>query len=445
MQADSHSPAGLFRTTRTVAFVALLAAAACASSADVLTTAAVAAEGAAAGSSPPPEDLFAFSAGARFVQKPADADYADMAYTPYALIDETAYSDTRAEGGKPATYVLELPEQTEIASIAFDTGGMSNPEKSVKGVTVEVSDASASAGFSTVLDAKLQIDRNDQTFALPSKAVGRWVRLTFTSNYGAENYGMTGFRGYGRRLTNTARVENVSGTYQGASGWGRVRLKQEGTRVVGCFDYRSGLIAAGVEGRLLKGEMIEHEDDGGVSRRSLALFAFAPGNKSLFALSRADASNPEYGYDAFWSAEKISNDIGNCPMIPDWRAKAAGSQLGAELQSAGRARLDGVNFDFNSAVIQPISYALLDQVAELLRAHEDWTIVLEGHTDNIGSDAFNKDLSSRRAAAVRTYLASKGATAGRMSSQGFGFDRPAASNDTQGGRAQNRRVEIVKP
>lgn len=79
-----------------------------------------------------PEDLFAFSAGARFVEKPADADYADMAYTPYALIDETASTDTRAEGSKVATYVLELPEQIEIATIAFDTGGMANPDKSVR-------------------------------------------------------------------------------------------------------------------------------------------------------------------------------------------------------------------------------------------------------------------------------------------------------------------------
>lgn len=88
--------------------------------------AAPAQEGSTAPAAIPAEDLFTFSAGARFVQKPADADYADMAYTPYALIDETPHSDTRAEAGKPAVYVLELPEQTEIAAVGFDTGGPTN-------------------------------------------------------------------------------------------------------------------------------------------------------------------------------------------------------------------------------------------------------------------------------------------------------------------------------
>lgn len=134
---------------------------------------------------------------------------------------------TRAEGEKPAIYVLELPEQTELEGISFDTGGMTNAEKSVKGVTVEVSDTSATAGFSAAFAAELQIDRNDQNFILPQKAVGRWVRLIFTSKYGAENYGVTGFHGYGRRLTDTAHVDNVSGIYEGANGWGTCILSRK--------------------------------------------------------------------------------------------------------------------------------------------------------------------------------------------------------------------------
>ncbi|MCF8295834.1 MAG: OmpA family protein, partial [Bacteroidales bacterium] len=68
---------------------------------------------------------------------------------------------------------------------------------------------------------------------------------------------------------------------------------------------------------------------------------------------------------------------------------------------------------------------------------------IHGHTDNVGGDAFNKDLSERRAAAVKEYLISKGIASERMSNQGFGMSRPVAANDTEEGRARNRRTEFV--
>jgi outer membrane protein OmpA-like peptidoglycan-associated protein len=79
-----------------------------------------------------------------------------------------------------------------------------------------------------------------------------------------------------------------------------------------------------------------------------------------------------------------------------------------------------------------------------LKEHIDWNITLEGHTDNVGGGQFNKDLSARRAAAVKAYLAKAGVPETRLVSAGFGFDKPVASNDTEIGRAENRRVEIVK-
>ena len=67
---------------------------------------------------------------------------------------------------------------------------------------------------------------------------------------------------------------------------------------------------------------------------------------------------------------------------------------------------------------------------------------LNGHTDNVGGQDYNKDLSERRARAVRNYLISKGIDPGMVKSEGFGFSKPVAENDTEDGRAQNRRVEI---
>jgi OOP family OmpA-OmpF porin len=390
------------------------------------------------------DDLFAFGAGARFVQKPSDADYSFMAYTPYNLIDEADNTDWTGAPSPSPVFVLELAERTELSRIGFDSGGMNNDEKAIKGVKVEVSDTSATSGFTTVLTTDVAKAANGQNFPLATKAIGRWVRLTITSNHGGEYVGFTGFRGYGTQLTHEATIANVSGTYEGASGWGAVHLKQEGSHVTGCYEYRDGVLSGGVEGRLLKVEMLEQVDGGGVDKQ-LGLFAFAPDGKYTFGLTRKAAeeqSGP--GYDAFYSATKISDDIGNCPRIAGWRGQAAKSQLSQQLEQTGRARLDGINFDFNSATIQPSSRPLLDQVAGMLKEHGDWKVTLEGHTDNVGGAAFNKTLSMSRAAAVKTYLAGGGVAAERLAAAGFGFDKPVAPNETQAGRAQNRRVEIVK-
>lgn len=85
----------------------------------------------------------------------------------------------------------------------------------------------------------------------------------------------------------------------------------------------------------------------------------------------------------------------------------------------------------------------LDKLALFLAEYPDRTVLIEGHTDNVGSDDQNIDLSNRRAYAVRSYLADRGVQASRLSSAGMGESSPIASNDTDTGRQQNRRVEII--
>lgn len=391
------------------------------------------------------DDLFAFAAGARFVQSPADADFHQMAYSPLNMLDESAITDWRGKAAQPAVFVIELPERAAISRLAFDSAPFLRDGQTLKRVKVEISDTSATAGFATLLETDLKMATREQDFPLATAGEGRWVRLTVESNYGDEYYGLSGFRGYGRQLSQgTAHIENVSGTYRGSSGWGRLHLKQEGSRVVGCYDYREGLIAGGIEGNLLKVEMTEHIN----AERTetwLGLFALAPGSKEIFGLTRRAADTPNQGYSAYYSGVRESDDIGDCPAIPGWRtASAAQSQLAEQLTTERRARLDGINFAFNSAVIEAASKPLLDQVVGMLKDKADWRITLEGHTDNIGGAAFNARLSTERAAAVKAYLIAGGVDGARLESQGFGFDRPVATNDTQAGRAQNRRVEIVR-
>lgn len=105
---------------------------------------------------------------------------------------------------------------------------------------------------------------------------------------------------------------------------------------------------------------------------------------------------------------------------------------------------DKVYFDTNAAVIQERSFALLDAIAKTLADHpEVEQVSVEGHTDNQGKPFKNLSLSKKRAAAVVKYLTDKGVDAKRLKSQGFGQDKPIASNDTEDGQGQNRRVEFV--
>jgi len=107
------------------------------------------------------------------------------------------------------------------------------------------------------------------------------------------------------------------------------------------------------------------------------------------------------------------------------------------------AELPGANFDFNKATLKPECKVKLDEAVALMGKHADLRVSVEGHTDAIGSDAFNQKLSERRADAVVGYLTSKGVAASRLVAKGFGKTRPVADNKTEEGRAKNRRVEII--
>jgi OOP family OmpA-OmpF porin len=111
---------------------------------------------------------------------------------------------------------------------------------------------------------------------------------------------------------------------------------------------------------------------------------------------------------------------------------------GAKLATVGAA-----NFDFDKATIKPSGRDELDGAVKTLRDNPSVHVVVEGHTDSIGSDAYNQRLSERRAKAVRDYLVRQGIDPSRITVRGYGESHPVASNDTAEGRAQNRRAEVI--
>ena len=120
--------------------------------------------------------------------------------------------------------------------------------------------------------------------------------------------------------------------------------------------------------------------------------------------------------------------------------------LEAALETQCRAELPGIFFAFGTADLDQESDRTLSATSQVLTKHADWAVSIEGHTDNIGSDAANQKLSEARAQAVRRALSERyGVAAERLRASGFGKSQPRESNDTLEGRARNRRVEIVRP
>ncbi|OYY81592.1 MAG: hypothetical protein B7Y33_01475 [Hydrogenophilales bacterium 16-62-9] len=106
--------------------------------------------------------------------------------------------------------------------------------------------------------------------------------------------------------------------------------------------------------------------------------------------------------------------------------------------------LEGVNFDYDKATLRQEDLAIIDENAENLKKWGDVDVEIAGHTDNRGNDKYNMHLSQHRAAAVRAYLISKGISADRLTAKGYGESQPVADNNTDEGRAKNRRVELIQ-
>ena len=128
----------------------------------------------------------------------------------------------------------------------------------------------------------------------------------------------------------------------------------------------------------------------------------------------------------------VYDNADQCPDTPK----------GATVDKRGCWVLSGVTFDTSKWEIKSRYYPILNSVVNILQKNPDLKLEIEGHTDNRGAVDYNQRLSENRAKAVMDYLIARGIASNRLSARGYGFDRPAASNATAAGRAENRRVEL---
>ena len=146
-------------------------------------------------------------------------------------------------------------------------------------------------------------------------------------------------------------------------------------------------------------------------------------------------------------------DASGCPLVagaidtdkdgvPDEKDLCAGTPVGAAVNQNGCWIIEGLLFDTNKSIIKPQSKAGLDNVINILKQNPDLKLQIQGHTDSTGSMELNNRLSRERAEAVKDYIMKEGIGDDRLTAIGYGPTKPAASNSTVAGRAQNRRVEL---
>jgi len=376
----------------------------------------------------PEPSLVSFSAGALIVVTPPEYG---GSWSALSIIDERPESGWATPEGvvSPQIIVIGLPEKTVLKTLTFDLGRTDGTGRGAKDILVEMSDTSATADFQKIGQVALKDKVNNQTFPVQAEIAGRWVRLTIQKNHGSTQYvELMDFRASGKQLTRTP-VANVSGTYD--TDYNQFHVLQEGTSLTGCYEYNEGVLTGGIEGRVLKFTWIERD------KRGPAIMVISADGKRLVGMWWHEKAT---GAPGVWNGEKAGDEVGTCPH---WAGGAA-QQLTRDLEESGRARIYGINFDTDSAVIREESKPTLERIVTVLKGKTDWQMTIEGHTDATGAAAHNQTLSEKRAQSVRDFLVAAGIAATRLKPVGLGATKPVGPNDTELGRAQNRRVELVR-
>lgn len=133
----------------------------------------------------------------------------------------------------------------------------------------------------------------------------------------------------------------------------------------------------------------------------------------------------------------------NCPSVAGVAENGGCPEVKAAVKQIFEKALTGIEFETGRDVIKASSNSILDEIATVMKENADYTLLINGHTDNVGAAENNLILSEKRANAVKYYLLGKGIPSGRMIAQGFGDSKPIADNATDAGRSQNRRVEFI--
>ncbi|MBK7702237.1 MAG: OmpA family protein [bacterium] len=322
------------------------------------------------------------------------------------------------------SFVYELPALTTFESFAVPNvlETPSPAQTFFRTVGIDGSEAGRDGPFTQLAGVTLVTHpKKDEMTVIPATAAMpvRWVRVTLGGGINIERertfFEFSEISGYGVQ-EQLPLSSAFSGKWKGPGVV--LELRQDGVRVSGCYDGEGDLEGT-VSGNLLHAT--------GRSRKSgvPSTFVLSTGSDGDIIGVRSTNGAPFrlYRGDA---APDLNTECSERPVAPI----GCGSVI------------HGIRFDFDSATIRPESEEHLDALYDGLRSSAPTAVTVVGYTSSEGSDAYNEDLSRRRAEAVVAAIVARGFEAGELSAQGRGEQHPIADNSTEAGRSLNRRVEV---
>jgi len=395
------------------------------------------------------------------------------------LIDGTASNGWAGQNNGPQSVIIGFKDNglAEIHDVLINPYTKESPATWAKDVEIQVSATYPFRDFRSVGKFTLTNEGKDQVFSLPQPAQARYVKIRFLSNYGGSYMEAGEVQVMGKLLAPATRAPeyvNVAAAARGAriekytsqyddSTWAVVNLLAEDG------DKQWAGKSAGSQEVIIALPEVTPITDVAISNYSkespntwakevevevsstFAYKGFTPvGKMTMPAIGDLHTISLPAPVPAKYVRVFFRSNHGGAYMeaarVRVYRTDAAPAKaLGQQLAETGRAVVREIRFATNSAEILPGSEAVLNEIARVLRDDPRLELIIEGHTDSVGGAPSNLELSRKRAEAVKRWLVDKGSIGEvRLTTVGYGLTRPVADNTSEDGRAQNRRVELVK-
>ena len=382
-----------------------------------------------------PDDLLTLAKGA--ILLPSDHDPT----AGLALTDgdpSSTWSMSTKKNPPPYSFVFELLSPALLTKVGIHgagprPGGVA--DGSAKDVLIEGSADGPETGYVEL--ARFSAAEDGATLAdVTNTTPMRWLRFTVESAQSPD----AAFLYFAEviahgELTVPDDVDRFTGVFQtGRKNF--VELVQADDLILGCFTDNSGLSTGTVTGSVVDGvALLSWRSDQGITGTA---FLTVDSTGALAGVRYRQRSRSVWAGPV--APEGTTTPCSPTPAVTE--TSAPPDPIVTALETEGVARLYGIHFEVDSDVPKPSATGALERLLAALTAAPDRVVDIEGHTDSDGEDAYNLDLSNRRAQSVVNWLVGQGIDGARLGPVGKGETEPVASNDTADGKALNRRVDI---